>query len=174
MSEKKKPGPKPGSKRLTTIRKEAVAQEIRERVMKNADALFNAQLSKAVGSVRIFRVDEVEEKGKISREHVLVTDPDEMKMVLDGNEGMSGTVGESYYFVTEVPPDNKAIDSMLDRTFGKAAQSINVTNEPNERVVAERVFKRLVQELGYSEDQGRKEIAKLYPTVAIEELGAIG
>jgi hypothetical protein len=88
--------------------------------MAKADALFNAQLTLAVGSMKVFRIDESEgEKGKTKREHVHVTDANEIKALLDEHDGMNGVVDGVYYYFSDVLPDNKAIDSMLNRTLGK-------------------------------------------------------
>jgi hypothetical protein len=112
-----RPKGKPNSKTLERL---GVQAEFNQRVMGQADALFNAQFSLAVGSIRIFRIDEDEDKrGKVKRIHTLVTDPDEIKEVLDENGGSSGIVGKRFYNVVHVPPDNKAIDSMLNRALGK-------------------------------------------------------
>jgi hypothetical protein len=122
-----------GKKSQTTLEKEAVLAAWRLRVLQKAEQLFHAQYSKAVGSVMVFRVDETEDdNGKVKREHVHVTDPDEIKEFLDECEGMNGYSGDKYYFITEVLPDNKAIDSMMDRTFGKAQQTLDIGNKPGE------------------------------------------
>lgn len=133
-------GRKPGGKNKTTLEKQAVQEAFNQRVMTHADALFQAQLQIAVGSVRIYRVDETEENGKTKREHVLVTDPEEIKEVLDETEGGAGIVGDSYYFVTEVPPQNAAIESMLNRTLGKPKEThdlnVNVSDLTDEEIDA--------------------------------------
>lgn len=117
-----------GTKIHRTLEKEAVIAAYRQRIMKHADNLFNAQYAKAVGSIQIFRVDEFEdENGKKKREHILLTDTDEIKQVLDDTDGTSGVSGEKYYIVAPVLPDGKSIDSMLDRAFGKAQQSVEIT-----------------------------------------------
>lgn len=112
-----------------TLEKNAVQEAIRQRILKQADALFHAQLANAVGSIQVFRVDEEEREGKVRRIHTLVTDPAEIKAVLDEHDGGAGLVNESYYFVNQIAPDNRAIDSLLDRTFGKATQSIDLNGE---------------------------------------------
>jgi hypothetical protein len=123
-----------GGKNQTTLEKERVQAELRQRTMRAADKLWNAQYQKAVGSVMVFRVDEEEgDNGKVKRIHTLVESADEIKRVLDENEGLDGNVGENYYFVTTVPPDNKAIDSMFDRTFGKAQQTVEITDESTQK-----------------------------------------
>lgn len=115
-------GRKPGSKTKATLEKLKVAEAFNQRVMVKADALFNAQLSLAVGSQKVFRIDETGEGSKTKREHVLVTDPDEIKALLDEHDGSAGVVDGVFYYFTTVTPDNKAIDSMLNRTLGKAME----------------------------------------------------
>jgi hypothetical protein len=126
----KRPGagkPK-GKLNAKTLEKMAIQREFNQRVMTQADALFNAQLAIAVGSVQVFRVDEVEDgKGKTKRVHTLVTDVNEIKSVLDEHEGGAGYVGEDYYFVSNVSPQNAAIESMLNRALGKPVDKTEVT-----------------------------------------------
>lgn len=118
-------GRKRGSKNRKTLEQAAIQEAFNQRVMTQADALFNAQLALSVGSIKIFRIDEEEDgNGKVKRIHTLVTDADEIKEVLDSHEGGAGIVGESYYFVSNVPPDNRAIDSMLNRSLGKPKDTI--------------------------------------------------
>jgi len=135
-------GRKKGTVLPKTLEKQAVAAQLRQRTMRAADKLWNAQFAKATGSMMIYRIDEIEdENGKTKREHILVENADEIKQVLDECDGASGYAGESYYIVTTVQPDNKAIDSMLDRTFGKAQQTIEVVDEVTAK------YKNAVQEL---------------------------
>lgn len=114
-----------------TLEKKAVEAQFAQRVMNVVDSLFNAQYSLAVGSVRVYRVDEEEvSEGKTKRIHTLVTDSDEIKKVLDETNGKgSATIEDDFYFVTEVSPDNKAIDSMLNRALGKPQDSLDVTSK---------------------------------------------
>ena len=119
-----------GSVEDKTVRKRAVKKAIDERVMRHADKLFHAQLTKAVGSVMVFRVD----KGRSKTVHTQITDPAEIKRFLDEHGGQSGIVGDSFYFVTDVAPDNRAIDSMLDRTFGRANKSIELSDPQSEKI----------------------------------------
>jgi hypothetical protein len=122
-------GRKKGSHRKITLEKMAVQEAFNQRVLTQADALFNAQLALAVGSIKVFRIDEEEDaNGKIKKVHTLVTDADEIKAVLDTNEGGAGMVGESYYFVSDVMPQNIAVESMLNRTLGKPKESVDVTS----------------------------------------------
>lgn len=118
-------GRKPGSKTKATLEKEKVAEAFNQRVMAKADALFNAQLTLAVGSMKVFRIDETEgEGGKKKREYTHVTDPDEIKRLLDEHDGGNGVVDGAFYYFSEVMPDNRAIDSMLNRALGKPKETL--------------------------------------------------
>jgi hypothetical protein len=114
-------GRRKGSANRTTLERAAVLQAFRDRVAKNADQLLNAQMSLAVGTALLFRVDK-DDKGK-SLPAVQVTDPNEIKGYIDGDVDQ-----DTYYFITTKLPDNKAIDSLLDRTFGKAEGKLDVTS----------------------------------------------
>jgi hypothetical protein len=116
-----------GSQNKATLEKQKVLEAFNQRVMAKADALFNAQLTLAIGSIKVFRVDEVEgDNGKKRREHVLVTDPDEIKALLDEHDGAPGVVEGVYYYFSDVLPDNRAIDSMMSRAFGKPTEKITI------------------------------------------------
>lgn len=122
-----------GLKNPQTLEREAVLREFRQRVLTQTDSLFNAQFTLAVGSIKVYRIDEEEgEGGKKKRVHVLVTDAEEIKSVLDEHEGGSGVVGESFYFVSDVLPDNRAIDSLMNRAFGKPTETLKAEIETND------------------------------------------
>lgn len=110
-----------GHNEATKERLEALRQ-FRERVTRSIDKLYNAQYGLALGLTHVFRVDEFPNtRGGIKKVHTLVTDPEEIKAFLDGdNQG-------AFYYITTKDPDNKAVDSLLDRTFGKAQQNVDVT-----------------------------------------------
>lgn len=123
-------GRKPGKQDQTTLDRIEAMRQFRERVSKRVDEFYNAQFSLAVGTQYLYRIDTQElDNGKTKRVHVLVTDPEEIKNALDGDLGQ---VGESFYYLTTQTPNNQAIDSMLDRTFGKAQQSVDLTSKGNE------------------------------------------
>ena len=101
-------------------------RKFKARVIKKIDDLFNSQIALSEGITYMYRVDEEDiGHGKKKRVHVLVTDPEEIKQALDDNL----TEGDSYYYITTKNPDNKAIDSMLDRTFGKATQNLKLDED---------------------------------------------
>lgn len=123
-------GRKPGSKGKKTLEKLLVIEAFNQRAMLHADALFQAQLKLATGSQRVFRIDETKDgKGNTKREHVLVTDAEEIKQLLDELEGGDGTVDGNYYYFQTVMPDNRAIDSLLNRSLGKVADKTELTGK---------------------------------------------
>ena len=124
-----KAGRKLGSKSKATLEQQKVLAAFNQRVMAKADALFNAQLSLAVGSIKVFRIDETGEGKNKKREHVLVTNEDEIKVLLDEHDGSNGTVDGVYYYFSTVLPDNKAIEAMLNRAVGKAPDKHEVGGE---------------------------------------------
>ncbi len=153
-----------GTIQRRSLEKSAVARALRERTMAHADNLFNAQLTKAVGSVMVFRVDEEETGGgKTKRVHTHLTDPDEIKRVLDKNEGGAGIVGNDYYFVTNIAPDNRAIDSMLDRTFGKAMQPVEVSDQSEHQAIqiAQDIYAELLKQ-GFDKTAARAFVKERY------------
>lgn len=132
----KKGGQQPGAGRpkgslnKSTLEQQKVAEAFNQRVMAKADALFNAQLTLAIGSIKVFRIDEIEaENGKKKREHIHVTDAVEIKRLLDEHDGANGLVEGVYYYFTDVLPDNRAIDSMLNRALGKPKETLEHAGE---------------------------------------------
>lgn len=126
-------GRPPGRKNNATLEKEAVLKAFRDRVLKSADLLFNAQSSLAQGQQFLYRIDtEILKDGKKSKSKpVLVTDPDEIARFLDGEfgEGESANTETEYYYMTTKEPNNMAADSLLDRTFGTAVKVTEVTGK---------------------------------------------
>lgn len=116
-----------GVKHPKTLERQAMIRETQQRVYKSIDNLLNAQFANALGSLMVFRLDTTEDpKGNTKTVHTLLTDPAQIKEVLDGTEGNGGRVGEDFYIITTVQPDNRAIDSLLDRGLGKPAQSVEL------------------------------------------------
>ena len=142
-----------------TLEKQAVLNAFNQRVMAKADALFNAQLVLAVGSMKVFRVNEVEDGGKKRREHVHVTDADEIKALLDEHDGAPGVVKGVYYYFSDVMPDNRAIEAMLNRALGKAVDKIEIV-KPAE--AAKGTIQTIMTETGLSEEEARAIVSKTF------------
>lgn len=124
-----------GKKNKATLEKEAVLKEFKDKVLTSTDILFNSQLTLARGQTYLYKIEKeviVGPKGGKTYKNKrpeLVTEKWEIEDYLQGliEEGDKDDENDSrsvYYFLTTKDPDNKAIDSMLDRTFGKATQII--------------------------------------------------
>jgi hypothetical protein len=124
-----------GHKAPETLLREAAAKEFKERVARHADELFNAQYDLAVGE-KYLMVRETTGMGK-NRKTVtsIVTDAEIIKSFLDGE--LENTDVE-YYYMTTKPANNLALDSLLNRSLGKAEDKLDITtggdkiaHEPN-------------------------------------------
>lgn len=126
-------GRKKGQLSPATIERAAALSAFRDRVVKSVDKLFNAQLDLAVGE-KYLMVKITEGTGKSRKTWTeIVTDPEDIKMFLDGE--LDNTETEFYYMTTK-PANNIAIDSLLDRTFGKAQQNMKLENDGDNPIIA--------------------------------------
>lgn len=131
-------GRKKGSKSPKTLEREAILAAFRQRAMTVADRLLDYQLSLAKGQTYLYKIEKeciVGPKGGKSyrnKRPELVTEQWEIEAYLEGIIE-NGDIDDdkspdaTYYYITAKPPDNNAIDSILDRTFGKATQSIEMS-----------------------------------------------
>lgn len=136
-------GRKKGQKDPATLEKEAVLIAFRQRAMGVASKLLDAQLTLARGMNLLYKIEKEWVKtgtSKSGKENgyyrklkpVLVENEMEISQYLEGlidegDEDDDQDPGATYYFITTKPPDNNAIDSILDRTFGKATQAVEVS-----------------------------------------------
>jgi hypothetical protein len=108
-----------GSHNKATLDKKIVEEEIKQRVLRSADQLINSQMNLAQGVQMLFKIHTTEKGVKGKPE--LVTSQIEIEEYLAGEyEGSN----DDYYFITTERPDNKALDSLFDRTLGKAVQRV--------------------------------------------------
>lgn len=107
-----------------TIAKMAAKKAFEERVAKNAEMLFNAQISLAIGTQMLIK--KVKHANGSWSKFAVVDDPEEIINYLNGAYKGSADV---YHQITIDKPDSRAIDSLLDRSFGKAAQSLTVKDD---------------------------------------------
>lgn len=118
-----------GLAKLEDIAVEEIENEFKKRVGHSAHKLLNAQMSLALGTQTLYKVVlGVDEKGKPCRKHVMVTDDEEIRAYLDDPDL---TNGSDYYYITTKTPDLAAINSALDRLFGKASTKIVGANNPD-------------------------------------------
>lgn len=127
-------GRKLHSKNPATIEREEAARQFKGRVAKNVHKLFNAQFSLATGTQMLF-VIHTDSKGQ-RRKPEMVTDVEIISRFLDENEGQDGDMdmgysdgskASDYFFLTTAPPNNQALEGLLNRSFGKADQNIDLT-----------------------------------------------
>lgn len=110
-----------GSENESTKRKRIALEKLEERILKNVDRMFNAQMKLAEGCTFLYKV-ETDEKGK-KRPAQLVTDPEEIKAYLD--EEVDDP--DCYYYISTQKPDNRALDSLQNRAFGRATEHKDIT-----------------------------------------------
>lgn len=122
-----------GRKNNATIEREAALEAFKNGVTKRANALMNVQTMLAFGTIKVFRIEtEYSGSGKnrkaTRKKPVLVSDDEEIINALDYTygDGESPNDDETYYFVTTKDPENNAINSLLDRTFGKPKEQIAI------------------------------------------------
>lgn len=116
-----------------TIERAAALQAFRERVAKNVDKLFNAQLNLATGERYLMVKKTVYIDKEKKTWHEIVEDPNDIKAYLDGELTNTDT---DYYYMSVKPANNMAIDSLLDRTFGKAQQNMKLEGDRDNPVVS--------------------------------------
>ncbi len=134
-------GKKKGSKHASTLTREAVLKAYRELGMGAARIIFNAQLHLAIGQTFLYKIEKEvlvgPKGGKTIRAKPpkLVTEQWEIESFLNrevdvmNNEAEPLNREDTYYFLTTKEPRNDAADSILDRTFGKATQAIELAGK---------------------------------------------
>jgi hypothetical protein len=135
-------GGRPPGQQPKTIERDAAIKEFRQRVADNAERLFDYQHSLAKGAQYLFRIDKEwiktgqkkngEENGYWrNKKPVQVESPEEMRQYLE-DEFVNGDAendqdpSASFYFLVARDPQNQAIDSMLDRAFGRSKSELDV------------------------------------------------
>lgn len=127
-----------GSRSEKTLEKELILKGYRERVMGVTDLLLNSQLTLARGQQYLFKIEKKKltgPKGGVSyipQRPKLVTSEIEIQNYLEGlvdeSDMDDNDPAATYYYLTTKDPSSQTIDSMLDRTFGKSAQSLDLTS----------------------------------------------
>lgn len=123
-------GMKKGQKTRKTIENKIAEEYIRKRIIGALPSIISSQMSLAKGCQYLFKIEkEYSEK----QNKWYVPKGRQPKIVKDKNEIASYLAGEfddkdesAYYFLTTDKPENKALDSLLDRTFGKAMQKVDL------------------------------------------------
>lgn len=115
-------GRKPGGENEATKLRRAAKAAFQERVMAVSDQLFNAQFDLAVGEKYLMLTETI---GK-SRDTSIVEDPELIKQFINGTLENTDT---KYYFMTTKPANNQALDSLLNRAYGKAEEKLDITSD---------------------------------------------
>lgn len=134
----KKGGRPKGKKSSKTLEKEAVLKTYREKAMEVVPLLFRSQLTLARGQQYLFKIEKKKitgPKGGISyipQRPKLVTSEFEIEEYLAGrldeSDEEDNDPAATYYYLTTKDPNSQTIENIMDRTFGKAAQSIDLTS----------------------------------------------
>jgi len=140
-----------GSENEETKKRRVVEKEFKQRVLKNTDELINSQISLAKGVQMLYCIEK-DKDGK-NKKPRLVDSQQEIEKYLEGNYDNN----KEYYFITTERPDNRAIDSLLDRVFGRATQpSIDLT--PKDEPDIKKIFNELKQKAKEDDEAKDKTI----------------
>lgn len=132
---------KKGKKSKKTIDRNLIMEQWKNRASKIAGNLLSAQTLVAMGTHTLMRIDEVTEyrdTGKTNKDgspsrtkyttkkFVVVDNQEEIERVMNefADVDGAGVVDDKYYFITHKEPQNNAIDSILNRTFGRPVETI--------------------------------------------------
>lgn len=116
-----------GSENADTKQRRIAEEAFKSRVATNVDRLFNSQLDLAVGE-KYLMVKRVEGEGKNRKTWVeVVTDIETIKQYIDDDgASLNEEAGEDFYYMTTKPANNQALDSLMNRAFGKPKESIEL------------------------------------------------
>lgn len=137
----KKGGRPKGLKNQATLERDAILKNFRQKTMRAADVLFNRQLKLASGHMYLYKIEKeviIGPKGGkkiIPKKPVRVTEEWEIEAYLmDAIQGGEMNDPEdTYYYITAEKGDNRALDSLLDRAFGKSTQVLATEDEEGNR-----------------------------------------
>ena len=109
-----------------TIEQKIIEEEFKQRVLKSMDVLINSQMNLAQGCQMLFKIhtDENNKGTKIKSKPELITCQSEIEKYLAGDYDSNS---DDYYFITTSQPDNRALDSLIDRVFGKSVSKTEIT-----------------------------------------------
>jgi len=119
-----------GMKTKKTMEKIEAETYFRQRVLDSIEKIVDSQMNLARGCQYLFKIKKiyVEKEDKY-----VVPKGAKPEIVKSQTEIASFLAGEfddrdecDYYFMTTEKPDNKALDSLVDRVFGKARQNISI------------------------------------------------
>ena len=109
-----------------TLEKKKVEKAMEKKIMRQVDVLLASQFNLAKGCAYLYKIiKETDSKGvKHKSKPILVTNKKEIEDYLAGEFENGDDGEEGYYFITTDKPDNLAINSLIDRVYGKPKQKI--------------------------------------------------
>lgn len=117
-----------GKKTKKTILKEKALEQLQQDILRDLKELYLAGRKSATGLMVMYQRKKVKNKktGKWERtgELVRVSDPNRIEELLRGPGE-----GEDWYYISAKDPNIQAFNSLLDRTFGKPKESIELGGE---------------------------------------------
>ena len=125
-------GRKEGSISKKTKEQKIVEEEFRQRVLKSMSELINSQMSLAKGCHYLFKIETKkwkDKKGNWKEEKKKPKIVESQNIIESYLAGELDNEDNDYYFISTDKPDNRALDSLIDRVFGKAPQAIDVTSK---------------------------------------------
>lgn len=141
-----------GKKAKKTLERELIAERYRQRVMHNADLLFDSQFSIARGIQFLYKIEKEWVKLGKGKENgywrpkkpELVEDVIEIESYLeglieDGDPNDKEDSAATYYFITTKEPSNSALDSLLNRALGKVSDKVEHTGKDGSAIKVEGV-----------------------------------
>lgn len=143
-----KPGRKPGPglpkgyKFQHTLERETARRHFEGRILAELDPLIDAQLDLSKGLMVMFS-REKDKDGKRTGRMYRVVNPEEMLELLNGknDQGKDNENGEEYYYLSAKDPDQKMLDSLMNRVFGRPKETLEV--QPGESVTVLDIIKAL-------------------------------
>lgn len=129
-------GRKRGGKNPSTLEKEATLAVLRQRILQNAQSLFNAAKSAAIGNQYLYKIEttiDPKTKKRTRSRPVIVESQIEIEDYIDrlDRENRGETVDDEddtvYYFISTKEPNVNAIKDLFDRAFGKPKEELEIS-----------------------------------------------
>jgi len=157
-----------GGHNKATLERRQVEKELHQAIMNKANRLLKIMMYQAEGDYFLIRIDMVEDGKKKKKEHITVTSGTEIRKFFnehaqninsqDELDGLNGKVDNNYYYIKKKEADWRAIESLLDRVFGKSTQHISTDDGDNEKENYEQLNG---EQLDRHIDELRKRIKKI-------------
>lgn len=118
-----------GHKSAKTLEKEESRKFMQNYILGILEPILRAQASVARGVQYVYAITTtVDGKGNSHRESTQLTSPGDIQHALNVLNDIEDPDENEYYYITSEKPDLRAIDSMIDRVFGKASQHVELDN----------------------------------------------